>query len=73
MAPSDKVTPNNETSELQAILTQQADTGICLLRDSPFRILRVSNMYKEKYFTKKKKKLHIFGIGTRLFIYRRQR
>lgn len=32
-------TENND--ELQAILTQQADSGICLLRDSPFRILRV--------------------------------
>lgn len=31
-----------ESSELQAILNQQVDAEICLLRDSPFRILRVS-------------------------------
>lgn len=31
-----------DSSELQAILTQQSDQGICFLRDSPFRILRVS-------------------------------
>lgn len=34
----------NDGSELQAILTAQADLGVCLLRDSPFRILRVSNI-----------------------------
>lgn len=31
----------NENSELQAILTP-SDLGVCLLRDSPYRILRVS-------------------------------
>lgn len=36
----------NENSELQAILSQQADAGLCLLRDSPYRILRVSNLNK---------------------------
>lgn len=32
----------NDNSELQAILTQTVDQEVCLLRDSPFRILRVS-------------------------------
>lgn len=34
--------PNTDNSELQAILTQTIDQEVCLLRDSPFRILRVS-------------------------------
>lgn len=35
-----QVLSNSETNELQAILTPSAE--VCLLRDSPFRILRVS-------------------------------
>lgn len=38
-----KTKQRNENSELQAILSQQADAGLCLLRDSPYRILRVSS------------------------------
>lgn len=32
----------SDNSELQAILTETVDQEVCLLRDSPFRILRVS-------------------------------
>lgn len=37
-------TQSTDNGELQAILSQQQmnNVGICLLRDSPFRILRVS-------------------------------
>lgn len=40
-------TQTMENGELQAILSQQQmeNVGICLLRDSPFRILRVSENY----------------------------
>lgn len=34
-----------EPGELQAILNQQFDAGVCLLSESPFRILRVSSRY----------------------------
>lgn len=37
-----RVTNKLDNSELQAILIQQAEAGICLLSDSPFRILRVN-------------------------------
>lgn len=34
--------PTIDTNELKAILADQTDLGVCLLRDSPYRILRVS-------------------------------
>lgn len=50
---------NEKSSELQAILTQQTDTGVCFLRDSPFRILRVS--YCGRTFLNCSERLIVFG------------
>lgn len=38
--------PTIDNNELKAILAVQSDMGVCLLRDSPYRILRVSISYK---------------------------
>lgn len=41
--------PTIDTNELKAILADQPDLGVCLLRDSPYRILRVSIDFVEQH------------------------